>query len=112
MNHCKQARNSLDALEQFVHEQQQNSLSKLDALAKRRGVVFSEQESNENTKFVVDRDERFLRIAREAVCNCKKEKLEGLLMEIRGLGHYFCVYCDDKNKLDRLADELYLNIHQ
>ncbi len=33
-------------------------------------------------------------------------------MEIRGLGHYFCVYCDDKNKLDRLADELYLNIHQ
>jgi len=111
MNFCDEARKSLEALKSFVHQHQENAAQRLDELAKRRGFSFDVEESAANTKVVLDREERFLRVASDALNLCTKKSLEDLLMEMRGLSHYFCVYLGDRSQLTELTNDLYLNIH-
>ncbi len=112
MARCDLALQSLNALEAFIREQEREASIRLDAMAKRRGVSFSGTEAQVNVKFVLERDRRYLRIAREALLQCDKKSLEGLIEEMRGLGHYFCSYCSDQNKLVTLGNELNHNVHQ
>jgi hypothetical protein len=111
MNRCDEARRSLEAIATLVHQQRQYAKQRLDELATRRGFNLTAEESAANVTTVIDREERFLMIASNALSSCTRKALEETLEETRGLSHYFCVYCDDQNQLNRLTSELYLNIH-
>jgi hypothetical protein len=112
MINCELALRSLDALEAFMLVQEQYAAARLEAMIKRRPVSFTESEFQANVNLVLERDRRFLRMARVALRQCDKKSLEDLIEEMRGLGHYFCSYCSDQNKLAEITSELYLNVSQ
>lgn len=112
MSCCDEALLALNELEQFVAAQKDNAEERLHAIMERRAPGIAAAVREAETKKSLDRDERFLRLAREYLSACEEEKLESLIEEMRGLSHYFCVYCSDNNRLIHLRNNLSLETYQ
>lgn len=59
-----------------------------------------------------ERDMRLLDKIEENMLNCKETTLKKLLVDIRGLSHYFGSYVSDTDKLDNISDDLYHKVQE
>lgn len=55
----------------------------------------------------IERDDRFLRFAADALTACDSVAIASLLKQMSGMSHYFASYARDMHAVDRLTDRLY-----